>query len=185
MNKIFFSFLFCLFFTPVAYAMEDFLADEITYAPKPFVNLDYNYSDTFCVPIRLEIIKKISTKDKDLYEGKKLLFRVSETSFYKHRPIVHEGDVVEGKVKFIISSGMNGIPYTLVIDDFKFQNIEQAKLKSEYQKDGFNRTWFVLPLKWALTFLPPTGSLTNFIKGGHAKITPHDKITVYYYPGWE
>ena len=42
----------------------------------------------------------------------------------------------------------------------------------------------VYPIKWALTPIPGVGSLTNFILGGNAKITPKDKIIIYYYPEW-
>lgn len=165
--------------------IADFLAEDIKDTPAPLVNLNYNYESTFCIPINLRITEEISTKDKDLYEGKPLQFKVAKTVFYKHKVILHEGDIVYGQVKYIISSGLNGIPYSLIIDDFKFKNLDPNKIKSEYQKDGFNRTYLVLPLKWSLTFLPPTGSLTNFIKGGHSKITPKDKITLYYFPNWK
>ncbi len=112
-------------------------------------------------------------------------FIVAKTVFYKHKAILRQGDIVFGKVKYIISSGLNGIPYSIVVDDFEFKNLDPNKIKSEYQKDGFNRTYLVLPLKWSLTFLPPTGSLTNFIKGGHSTISPKDKITLYYFPNWK
>ena len=39
-------------------------------------------------------------------------------------------------------------------------------------------------MKWALTILPPSGSLTNFIKGGHAKLKTNEVIELYYYPDW-
>lgn len=163
----------------------DFLADDIKDAPIPYTNLNYNYESTFCIPIVLQISNAISTKDKNLYEGMPLKFTVAKTVFCRHKVILRQGDVVFGKVKYIISSGLNGIPYSIVVDDFAFKNLDPNKIKSEYQKDGFNRTYLVLPLKWSLTFLPPTGSLTNFIKGGHSKITPKDKITLYYFPDWK
>lgn len=187
MNKIsgvfFFLFAFCL--CAKAEPVEDFAALELKNAELPKTNTNYDYTDTFSIPLYLQITEKISTKDKDLYEGKKVYFKAVKTSFYKHKPLLKEGEIVEAEVKYIISSGLNGIPYTIIIDDFKFKNLDSNKILSGFQKDGFNRTYFVLPLKWALTPLPPTGSLTNFIKGGHSKITPKDKITLYYFPNWK
>ena len=84
--------------------------------------------------------------------------------------LVKKGETATARIETIISSGMNGIPYSIYLGDFKIPNLEQSKLLANYHKSGANRTYLVLPLKWALTFLPPTGSLTNFIMGGHAKI---------------
>ena len=53
-----------------------------------------------------------------------------------------------------------------------------------YEVFGQDRSLIVFPLKWALTILPPTGSLTNFIKGGHAKVKTNKTITLYYHPNW-
>ena len=53
-----------------------------------------------------------------------------------------------------------------------------------YTDKGFNRCYMVYPLKWALTLIPFAGSLTNFIKGGHAKIKTTEIVTLYYFPNW-
>ena len=52
------------------------------------------------------------------------------------------------------------------------------------EKFGLDLSLLVFPIKWALTFLPPTGSLTNFILGGHASIKENKIIELYYYPNW-
>ena len=44
-----------------------------------------------------------------------------------------------------------------------------------YQKTGQDRTLWLLPIKWALTILWPSGYFVNFIVGGHAKLTEKDK----------
>ena len=80
---------------------------------------------------------------------------------------------------------MNGFPAEIIIEDFEIPNIKNSKLLATYTKKGQNRCFFVYPLKWALTPIPGVGSLTNFIKGGHAKVKTTDIITVYYYPNWE
>ncbi len=65
---------------------------------------------------------------------------------------------------------MNGIPASIIFDDFKIDGITPGQVTDTLEVFGQDRTYFVFPLKWALTFLPPTGSLTNFIKGGHVRV---------------
>ncbi len=171
---------------PCCAAVYDFLADTIdkSTVKTPFVNDNYDYSSTDAVVIPLRIEEKISTKDKNFHEGMSVNLRVRENVFYKNKIILKKNDIVKAKVGTHITSGMNGIPHSIIINNFDILQIDPSKLKSSYQKDGWNRTYLVLPLKWSLTFLPPTGSLTNFILGGHAKVTPKDEINVYYYPLW-
>ena len=110
---------------------------------------------------------------------------VSDRNIYdKGELILKKGDIVEGKLKFIVKSGMNGIPYSLTVGDFKIKGISENALVDEYYKQGWDRGYIVYPLKWALTFLPPTGSLTNVIKGGHSKISTKDEIVINYFPEW-
>ena len=85
----------------------------------------------------------------------------------------------------IVESGMNGIPYYIYLGDFEIEGLESSKIMADYHKTGLNLVYWVYPFKWALTFLPPSGMLTNLIKGGHAKITTADVITVYYFPEWK
>jgi len=149
---------------------------------KPYINLNYNYFNTVKIPVELNITDKISTRDKDLYEGKTLNFKVQKSVYYKGKEVAKKGDIINGKVKYLITSGLNGIPYSIGLGGFELPDVAEGDLSDSYVKSGFSRTGFVLPLKWALTPLPPTGSLTNFIKGGHAKITPDDDIVIYYCP---
>lgn len=146
--------------------------------------LKYNYTDTTKVPINLTPVEFITTKD-DLLEGMDIDFRVVEDVLYNKRVILHKGQIVKGKLETKITSGMNGFPAELIIDDFDIPGIKSSQLISTYVKQGQNRCYLVFPLKWALTFLPPTGSLTNFIKGGHAKLKPGNVFTIYYYPNWK
>ena len=185
MNKIFSIFLFCFIIQPV-FALDDFLINYIDKenAIKPDTNLEYNYLNIKKIPITLYIKEKITTRDKTLFEGKKLYFISDSTVYDKGKRILKKNDTVEGELKLITASGMNGIPYSLVLSGFKIDGINENKLKDEFYKQGQDRGYIVFPLKWALTFLPPTGSLTNFIKGGHCRITPKDKIVIYYYPNW-
>ena len=84
----------------------------------------------------------------------------------------------------IITPGMNGIPGSIVLNDFDIEGLSKNRITNDYEITGQNRSLLVFPLKWALTILPPTGSLTNLILGGHAKIKTKNHITLYYYPEW-
>lgn len=149
----------------------------------PYKPYKYNYSDTKRIPIELSIIGDI-VSEKDVCEGQDVVF-VARNDVYQHgQKILRKGDRVHAKVETIIKSGMNGIPASIIFSDFKFDNIERTKLSDTYEEYGLDRSGWVFPLKWALTPLPPTGSLTNFIKGGHAKLTTDEVIEIYYHPNW-
>ena len=72
----------------------------------------------------------------------------------------------------------------IIFDDFQVPNIKPNQITGMYEVYGQDRSLIVFPLKWALTIFPPTGSLTNFIKGGHAKVKTNKTITLYYHPKW-
>ena len=185
MNKIVLTVFLFLLLLP-AYAQDDFIVDYINKetVQQPNTNLEYNYKSTKKIPIFFHIKEPLSTRDKNIYEGMKLEF-VSDRNIYDNgRLILKKGDIVEGKLKLIVTSGMNGIPYSLTVGNFKINGINENALMDEYYKQGWDRGYIVYPLKWALTFLPPTGSLTNFIKGGHCKISTKDEIVINYYPDW-
>lgn len=80
---------------------------------------------------------------------------------------------------------MNGIPASIILGNFKIPEIDSNKLQKEYEKFGFDLSLLVYPIKWLLTPFPPTGYLTNFIKGGHAKISQNQIITINYYPNFK
>ena len=145
--------------------------------------LSYDYSATKSVPIRLAITEEISTKD-EIYEGQKILFRVLRDVYLNKQKIIKAGEIVPARIETIITSGMNGFPAEIIVDNFTFKNIDNEKILSTYTDKGFNRCYMVYPLKWALTLIPFAGSLTNFIKGGHAKIKTSEVITLYYFPDW-
>ena len=150
----------------------------------PAFSLDYDYSSTKRLPIKMKITKVVSTKEQ-IYEGQVLTFRVIEDVYYKNKSIVSKNQLINARIEMIISSGMNGFPSEIIVDDFDVPNIKDSQLISTYVKTGQNRSLIVYPIKWALTWLPGVGSLTNLIKGGHAKIRKNDIITIYYYPEWK
>lgn len=144
----------------------------------------YNFEGTEKVPIKLTIDKEILS-EKDVYEGQSVNFKVAKTVYYQDKIVANRGDIVPAKVKIVISSGMNGIPASIIFGDFRIQGVSSNQLSETYEVFGQDRSLWVFPLKWALTPLPPTGSLTNFIKGGHVKVKTNKIITIDYHPEWE
>lgn len=189
MNKFLITALILLSFPLNVFALtDDFLVNEFLAGrifDKPETYTEYDFTDIERVSIKLQVTREITTRDGEAQEGQIVELKARNNVYYNDKIIVKRGEPVTAKIELIVDSGMNGIPYYIYLNDFKFQNLESSKLFASYQKSGWNRTYWVLPLKWALTPLPPTGSLTNFIKGGHATISPNDIITVYYYPNWK
>lgn len=143
----------------------------------------YNYESTERLPIKLSIENEIHS-EKDVYEGQEVNFKALYSVRHNNQLIVQRGDIVPAKVKVVITSGMNGIPASIIFGDFKINNISSSQIDNTFEVFGQDRSLFVFPLKWALTPLPPTGSLTNFIKGGRVKVKKNKVITIYYHPNW-
>ena len=184
MNR-FLSIIFILFSIslPAISYEEDFIVEKFLSEKdleKPFVNDNYNYQDTNIIPIRLKIIDSIKS-EQDIYEGQVLKFKVIEDIWDQEILLLKRGTICTANVETIINNGMNGIPASIILGNFQIPNIDSNKLQSDYEKYGMDLSLIVFPLKWALTILPPTGSLTNFIKGGHAKIKNKDIITIKYF----
>lgn len=190
MNKklllIFFSYLTLTVLSANA-LLQDTLVEETLngkeYAP-PTVNSNYNYESFDKVVIPLKTLKNLSTKSNTVYEGQELRFVVKRNVKYKHQIVIKQGTIVTARIETYITRGMNGIPATLIIDNFEIPGIEKSKIKGTFIKKGLSLTTLVLPIKWALTPIPGVGSLTNFIIGGNANLTDKDNIFIYYYPNW-
>lgn len=186
MNKI----IICLIFLLIgnccfAEALRDDVAEKlIRVQPKPEVHLAYNYESTIKVPVTLKPLMLVKSED-ELYEGQKIQFKVARDVLYKNKVVISRGTIATARVSIIITPGMNGIPASIILDKFEIDKIKSSQLTSRYEIFGQDRSLLVFPLKWALTILPPTGSLTNFIMGGHAKIKRKQVFTIYYYPEWK
>jgi hypothetical protein len=185
MNKtLFFLITFIFLSNNFVSAIQDEVASKLSkYQPEVEIYNDYNFESFEKVPIKLKIVEPIKS-ETDVYEGQKVKFKVAKDVFYKEKIIFKRGTIFDAKISVIISTGMNGIPASIIFSDFKPENYVEGQFEDSYEISGQDRSWFVFPLKWALTPLPPTGSLTNFIMGGHAKINYKKRITLYYYPEW-
>ena len=193
MNKIFKIFLIAILFAAfnTAYAntivKDEFVEETLggkTFT-KPEANLEYNYEDTDRVEIPLHITEKISTAGKyATQEGKRVEFTVAENVYYKGKLIIPEGTKVSAKIEILTTKGISGIPGEIFLSDFEIPGIKSSQLLEPISKRGQNRTLWILPLKWALTPLPPLGSFTNIIFGGDGVIKPKHTLKLYYYPNW-
>jgi hypothetical protein len=186
MNKLI-GFLLSLIIISPCYA--NYLTDElvnttITQVTKPETNTQYNYNSTEKIPIKLAFVDNLGT-EKDVYEGETINLKLLKSVIWKDEIIAPKDSTITAKVGIIIPPGMNGIPASIILEDFKFNNISKKQITNSFELFGQDRSLFVFPLKWALTPLPPTGSLTNFIMGGHVKLKPSKVITLYYYPEWQ
>ena len=186
MNKLLTIISFLLLITNTCNAtilQDEFVANIKNNSSSINTYTNYNYESTKKIPIQLKILENINSESK-LIEGQLLDFKVARDVIYNDKILVKRGTPVKTKVSIIITPGMNGIPASIIINNFEVQGLKSSKLTSSYEFIGQDRCLLVFPLKWALTILPPTGSLTNFIMGGHAKIKVKKPITIYYYPEW-
>lgn len=142
-----------------------------------------NFESTNRVPIVLNPM--LTLKSNSGVDGVPVSFRVKNNVYSDGKLILRRGTIARGYAEIIATQGMNGIPAMIVVDRIEIPGIDSAKLKSYYVKKGLNLTYLVLPIKWALTIFPPTGSFANFIIGGPTRLTPKTNVTVYYYPDWE
>lgn len=198
MNRFFLILLLLIFLTPVfaSPAFESKIPERDTLVEttlknidikKPYVHKNYDYSSTKSIPLRISIKNRIKSQ-KDLFEGQVVDFIVQKSIYEDGRIKIRRGDILKARVSTIITSGMNGIPASIIFDDFKLEEnpvrINPGQITNSLEVFGQDRTYFVFPLKWALTLLPPTGSLTNFIKGGSVKVNTNKIFTLYYHPKW-
>ncbi|MBO5446595.1 hypothetical protein J6A34_03715 [bacterium] len=191
MNKLFATFLSLAFLTLPTYGIEMAPIPEVEaieteeMVTEEVKDLPYNFESTYKVPIKLGIITPITTKGETLYEGQVLQFKVLQDTYCKRKTFLKKGTIINGRIETLISTGMNGFPAEIIISNFEIPGAKPSQLVDTYTKKGQNRCYIVYPIKWALTIIPFVGSLTNLIKGGHAKIKAKDEIVIYYYPEWK
>ena len=147
-------------------------------------NLEYNYESTYSVPIKLIVLDEVSTKD-GIIEGDKIRLKVANDIFYKRQLFLKRGTIATAQIETYLTKGMNGFPAEIMLDEFEIEGIKTSQLLCNYNKKGISLAYLVYPIKWVLTPFPPTGSLTNLIKGFNATIKKGDVITVQYFPNWK
>ncbi len=165
-------------------AVDDFPAGwykdkEIKYIEP---HLEYDYSSVKREKIWLTPVEKYSTPH-NVYDGMPVKLQVKK-NVRIGRNLLKRGTPVNAIVELYTTNGMTGIPATITIGRVEIPGLDSDKVYCYYVKEGQNRTVWILPLKWALTWLPFVGSFTNLIKGGQAVLKPADDIPAYYYYEW-
>lgn len=141
--------------------------------------LDYNYEGIKRVKIILSPLEKVSTP-RDVYEGQVINLQVKRNARVG-RDLLKRGTKAQAVVELYTTNGMTGIPASIVLGRVKINGLDDSHFRYYCVKKGQDRTLWILPLKWMLTFVPLVGSFTNFIKGGQAVVSPADDFVIYYY----
>lgn len=183
MNKNIFYILLALLFTGLSFGciLQDEFIEDLR--PEEKKETIYNFENYDKIGINIRIKNEIKS-EKELYEGQEIEFTVEDNVFRKKCLLIKKNTTIKAKVNLIITSGMNGIPASVIFSDFIIPGLKKENISPELEIFGQDRSLLVFPLKWALTPLPPTGSLTNFIKGGKVKIKPNKTYTIFYHPNW-
>ena len=185
MNKFFCVIIQILLFSAFVYADEqvvdnfpaEWYKDKEVKIIEP--NLEYDYSSLKREKIILSPVEKYSTPH-NVYDGMPIKLKVKRNVRIGRNLLMH-GTPATAIVELYTTNGMTGIPATITLGQVSIQGLDDSKLYCYYVKEGQNRTVWILPLKWALTWLPFVGSFTNLIKGGQSVLKPSDDIPVYYY----
>lgn len=163
--------------------IEQILINKTTDEPKINDNYDYSYTDYVEIPLRITETITTSKRNKS-FEGKELNFIVFEDIFYNKEKIIKRGTIVTARLELMTTRGFAGVPAEIFITDFKIPNLDEKGIVQPISKRGFSMTAWILPVKWALTPLPPLGSLTNVFVGFNTKLTPDETIILKYYPNY-
>lgn len=190
MNKIIITIgLIISLFTPAVAELirDDFIEEQLAnkILEKPTAQTKFNYASTAKVKVPLQITKVISSSGKDAaFEGQIVEFIVKDNVIYNDKIYIPKDTKITGRVSAVIKKGISGIPGELYISDLQIPNVENSQILEPIVKRGLNTTLWILPLKWALTPLPPFGTFTNIIWGWDAKLKPSRTIYVSVYPEW-
>ena len=184
MNKIFLTIIALLFCTHIQATelikddfVDEWFKDKDINIIEPIT--EYNYESLKRTKIILSPTEKVSTPH-NIYDGQVIHLQVKRNARIG-KDLLTRGTPAEAIIEVFTTNGMSGIPGTITLGRINIDGIDNSHLRYYYVKKGQDRTLWILPVKWALTFIPFAGTLTNLIKGGQANLSPADDITVYYY----
>jgi len=140
---------------------------------------DYNYESLKRVKIILSPTETITTPKK-LEVGQKIDMVVKRNARIGSY-LLKKGTKASAIVEQFVTNGMTGVQAVIVLGHIEIDGLKSEKLQYYCLKEGQNRTTWIMPIKWAVTWIPFVGSFTNLIKGGQAKLSPADDLVVYYY----
>ena len=148
------------------------------------IKIKNNYDFTQAqIPVKLKIVKNISTKNHIL-EGDILLFKTVKEVALKNDLILPKGTQIVGRVETVSESDKMGCPANIIVDNFHVKDNPDICFYGNVTKTGANRSLWVYPLYQAGNImLYVAGFAFVPIHGGHAKLLTNDTYTVFYETG--
>lgn len=146
-------------------------------------NIKFDFESIKRIPIKISIIKNISTKN-NLREGQELNFKIVNDVVLDKNLELKKGTIITGKLETISLNQAFGVPADIVIDDFKaVLNKSEINLEGNIHKIGANRSLWVYPVGYTTGIIFfGAGFILFTIRGGHAKIRTKDVYEAYYMP---
>lgn len=114
--------------------------------------------------------KKYYTTRTNLEEGDLINFVLVQDVTIKNKTY-KKGTPVIARVETVSKNGAYGVPSDLVIDNFILNS--NVKLTGSIEKKGANRSLWVYPCAYGLSWFFGLGLLFLPIRGGHAKLKPN------------
>lgn len=133
---------------------------------------DYSIKE-IAVPIRA--VKLISTKNCP-EEGDFVEFETTKDVVINNKTYSN-GTKVLGRIETVSMNYSLGVPADLTVGNFRIGN---ELITTEIHRTGANRSLWVKPCSYVGLCFFGLGVLIMPIRGGHAKISPNETLTVYY-----
>ena len=145
-------------------------------------NVNFDFESDVRLPLRIKICEHLTTKRK-IKEGQDIYFEVAEDTQIKSNFILKKGTKIKARVETISMNDIWGVPADVIIENFKLkENPNALKIEGHIHKVGANRSIWVYPLVYAGAIFFYAGLAAIPIRGGHAKIKPHEVYEIYYNP---
>lgn len=121
--------------------------------------------------------KKYYTTRTKLKEGDLINFVLAQDVIIKDKTY-KKGTNVTARVEMVSQNGAFGVPSDLVIDNFILNS--DIKLTGNIEKKGANRSLWVYPCAYGLSWFFGVSLLLLPIRGGHAKLRPNHVYSLNY-----
>ena len=133
---------------------------------------DYSKKE-IAVPIKA--VRLVSTKDNP-EEGSFVEFETTNDVVINNKTY-SKGTKVLGRIETVSMNYSLGVPADLTVGNFRIGN---ELIATEIHKTGANRSLWVKPCSYVGLCFFGLGVLIMPIRGGHAKISPDESLTIYY-----
>lgn len=156
---------------PAGYEMvtDNFASKAVISEAKPAKNKFEVSHETTGEKIKIKPLNYYTTRT-NLKEGGYIDFELAENAKIGNK-IYKKGSPVKARVENITKNSAYGLPADLVIGNFSFE--DNVHLESELTLKGANRSLWVYPSAYGLSWFFGAGLLFIPIRGGHAKLKPN------------